>query len=59
MTRGHSEPVSSDPLCDIGNWLERPTEPQRSREKELGFIRNYILLEPGTLAEKGKPVKFR
>ena len=34
--RWHREPVSSDLLHDIWDWLERPNE--SSREKEVGFI---------------------
>ena len=57
--RGYSELVSRDDSCDIGNQLERPVNYENHREKELGFIRNYILWEQGSLPEKGKLVKFR
>ena len=36
--------------------MERPSEPQRSREKEVGLIRNDILLEQGGVSKKGKVV---
>lgn len=59
MTCGHHEPVSGGFLCDAGDWLERPVIHEDRRDKELGLIRNFILLEEGHLTEKGKLAKFR